>query len=71
MKFTIVFKSGAVVDVTAESATTERNTITNQLTGYRFKNTTENIPMYLNLNEVAGIFQKAIHEEEEENHATV
>ena len=65
MKFTIVFKSGVTVDVTAESATMERNTITGQLVGYRFKGTTENIPMYMNMNEVAGIFQKDMPEEEE------
>lgn len=70
-KFTIVFKSGAKVDMTAEYIKTTYNTITGALTCIDYTDATANIPIYLNMNEVAGIFQKEIPEEEEEDHENV
>lgn len=71
MKFTIVFKSGAKVEMTAEHIKTTYNTITSALTCLNYTGATANIPLYLNVNEVAGIFQNLDPEEEEEDHENV
>ena len=70
-KFTIVFKSGAMVDFTADEMTVTYNTITGQLTSYKYTKAPANKPLYLNMAEVAGIFQNPIHEEEEKDHENV
>ena len=68
MKFTIVFKSGAKVDMVAENIKATYSTLTGELTCLNYTNATENFPLYLNTNEVVGIFQNTIPEEEEEDH---
>lgn len=67
-KFTIVFKSGAKVDIKAEHIKITYNTVTGALTCLNYTDATANIPIYLNVNEVAGVFQSIIPEEEEEDH---
>lgn len=70
-KFTIVFKSGAKVEMTAEHIKTTYNTITSALTELKYTDATANIPIYLNMNELAGIFQNNIPDIEEEDHGNV
>lgn len=70
-KFTIVFKSGAKVDMEANNAKTSHNTLTGELTNFKYEGATKNVPLYVNLSEVAGIFYEPIPEEEEEDHENV
>lgn len=71
MKFTIVFKSGVKVDMEAEHATATHSTLTGELTNLKYENATKNVPLYLNLGEVAGIFYDTTPGKEEEDHAKV
>lgn len=71
MKFTIVFKSGVKVDMEAEHVKATHNTFTGELTNLKYENATKNVPLYLNLSEVAGIFYDTTPDKEEEDHAKV
>lgn len=70
-KFTIVFKSGAKVVMTAEHVSATRSTVTGGLTEFKYSGATDNVPLYLNLSEVAGVLQNHIPEKEEEDHGNV
>ena len=71
MKFTIVFKSGAKVDMEADNAKATHSTLTGELTTLKYEEATKNVPLYLNLSEVAGIFYDTTPDKEEEDHGTV
>lgn len=55
--FEIIFKSGTSIIVTAEECTCWRSNADGSLIKYKFDGIEENRPLYLNFNEIAGIFQ--------------
>lgn len=67
LKFTIVFKSGAKVEMTSEYISTTRNTATGELTKLEYTDASENIPLYLKMTEVVGIFQNHIPEKKDKS----
>ena len=71
MKITIVFKSGAKVDMEADNAKASHNTLTGELTNFKYEGATKNAPLYLDVSEVAGIFYDPIPDIEEEDHGNV
>lgn len=58
--FEIIFKSGLSIIVTAEKCTCRYLETDGSLVGYKFENVKENRPLYINFNEIAGIFQMEV-----------
>jgi hypothetical protein len=66
MTFRVILKSGAEFTIKAAELELTRTTATNQLTGYKFTDITENKPCYLDINDVSAIIRKLSDEEESE-----
>ena len=61
----VILKNGIEFVVTCEEATCYYNDLTGELTRFNYKDATKNIPLYLDIRQVAAVLQEKIEAEED------
>ena len=65
IKVRIILKNGIEFVVTCKKAVCSHNNLTGEMTNFKYEGATKNIPLYLDVTQVAAVLQEEIETEEE------